>query len=404
MKPLYLVITPFFPSPTSWRGPFVYDQVRSIERDGRYDVVVMRPVTCWEDVSDYEVGGVRVHSFRTLEMPSYFFNGLTDGLNARLMLRRLRQLDIDLDAIHVVHAHTPNAAACGLYLRSLCPTIRVVVQHHCLDPLLLLNGKLAGWWPNVRYRARTALHIFNEVDLHLSISEAVQRNLMAFPQARAEETYTPYLHRLKQVVGFPAVRLRAYKIVENGVDTSLFYPASRPKEASPVFRIGCIANFQPLKDHITLLRAFHRLVLEGYTDFRLSLIGTGETRSMCEQYLASHDLTSYVEWHDEMRHESLPGYYRTLDLFVLPSLFEGFGCVCAEASACGVPFMMCRHQGAAELIAEAENDRWLFAPHDDKALASLISRFHAQRYSQHLKKPVDIDQILSPYLSFLETL
>lgn len=45
-KPIYLVITELFPTSDSFRGPYVYDQVRAIEKDGRYEVVVLRP-TSW---------------------------------------------------------------------------------------------------------------------------------------------------------------------------------------------------------------------------------------------------------------------------------------------------------------------------------------------------------------------
>ena len=40
-KPIYLVITPFFPSAQSFRGPYVSDQVKAIMCDGRYRVIVM---------------------------------------------------------------------------------------------------------------------------------------------------------------------------------------------------------------------------------------------------------------------------------------------------------------------------------------------------------------------------
>ena len=42
-KSIYLVITPFFPSAQSFRGPYVYDQVKAIMCDGRYRVIVMMP-------------------------------------------------------------------------------------------------------------------------------------------------------------------------------------------------------------------------------------------------------------------------------------------------------------------------------------------------------------------------
>ncbi len=53
-KPIYLVITPFFPSAQSFRGPYVYDQVKAIMCDGRYRVIVMMPDSWMHKVGEYE--------------------------------------------------------------------------------------------------------------------------------------------------------------------------------------------------------------------------------------------------------------------------------------------------------------------------------------------------------------
>lgn len=38
----YIVITPFFPTEESFRGSYIFDQVRAIEKTGRYKVVVFK--------------------------------------------------------------------------------------------------------------------------------------------------------------------------------------------------------------------------------------------------------------------------------------------------------------------------------------------------------------------------
>ena len=60
-KPIYLVITPFFPSAQSFRGPYVYDQVKAIMCDGRYRVIVMMPDSWMHKVGEYEYDGINVH-------------------------------------------------------------------------------------------------------------------------------------------------------------------------------------------------------------------------------------------------------------------------------------------------------------------------------------------------------
>jgi glycosyltransferase involved in cell wall biosynthesis len=52
---------------------------------------------------------------------------------------------------------------------------------------------------------------------------------------------------------------------------------------------------------------------------------------------------------------------RDATLFVLPSRYEGLGCVYLEAMASGVPAVGCRGQGIEEVIRHRENG-WLIEP------------------------------------------
>lgn len=132
------------------------------------------------------------------------------------------------------------------------------------------------------------------------------------------------------------------------------------------------------------------------------MIGSGEYLEECRQYVSDKDLSDYVEFLTEMPHEKLPDFYRSLDLFVLPSYFEGFGCVFTEAYACGVPFMTCKNQGVSELVEDP--DKWLIDKEDDKQLANLIMNYKRERYMQKLNGPYEIDKLIPAYLDKLETL
>ena len=358
-----------------------------------------------EKMEDYVRGGIQVYSIRPLLMPSYILNGLTEGIVGRMFVRKLRQVGIDPNDVAFVHCHTASHAAFGFGVRKVNPEAKVLIQFHDLDPYTLRNGKWAEKRWNVRFRAKKSLTAFERADLLISISTPVQDNLLAFPKARPQEIYPSYLERLEYLKDFPCLKSRKMYILYNGVDTSLFYP-KKDQRCSEVFRIGCIGNFQELKDHITLIKAFE-IFVKANTDsgnlFRLSLLGTGETRAMCEQYIREHGLEEYVEWPKEMAHNQLPDYYRTLDLFVLPSVYEGFGCVYTEAYACGVPFMGVFDQGAAEVIAPEERSKWLIKPHDFEQLAKLMENYYKEGYKQKLCKPYDINKLIKDYLLYLNS-
>lgn len=398
----YLCVTPFFPGPNNWRGSYILDQVKAIARHSDYEVVVFATHPLNERVGDYVRDGIQVYSIRPLLMPSYILNGLTEGIVGRLFVRKLRQVGIDPQDVAFVHCHTASHAAFGFGVRKVNPHAKVLVQFHDLDPYTLRNGKWAEKRWNVRYRARKSLSAFERADLLISISTPVQDNLLAFPKARPQEVYPSYLARLEHVKDFPSLKSRKTYILYNGVDTSLFYPKKRQDDG--VFRIGCIANFGDLKDHITLIKAFEILIKNGHTNMRLSLLGTGETRGMCEEYIREYGLVDDVEWPKEMAHDKLPEYYRSLNLFVLPSIYEGFGCVYTEAYACGVPFMGVYDQGAAEMIAPEERDQWLIQPHDYEQLANLIEHYCEKPKEQVLCQPWQIDDLVCKFVKEIKCL
>lgn len=402
-KPIYLCITPFFPSPSRWQGAYVLDQMKAIMRNSDFEVIVFKtnPLNCKEE--DYEIDGIKVKVIRPLLMPSYILNGATENVVGRMFLRTLRNYGIDAQRIRYVHCHTTSHSAFGFGVKSVNPDARVIVQFHDLDPLTLRNGRWADKRWNRRYRTKKAISALNRADLLLCISEPVKDALLAFPQPREGEVFESARNMLEDVKDMPSLTPKRLYVLNNGVDTSLFHAVSKEK-SSDVFRIGCIANFQELKDHRSLVEAFRLLIKKGHTNMRLSLLGTGETHPAIEMYLQEHGLEKYVEWPSEVQHDQLPAYYRSLDLFVLPSIFEGFGCVYTEAHACGVPFICCEHQGAAECIAEADRDKWLVEPRNAKQLAERIERYYNERYKQVLCKEYDIDKLIIGYLDFCKTL
>ena len=299
-------------------------------------------------------------------------------------------------------------AACGLALKKLNPKIKVLLQHHDLDPFNLRSGVIGrNNRFNIRYRAKKAIALYNQVDLHICISNACRESLLHFPNTRQGEIYEDCKRSLTLCKGLPSIHPKATYVLYNGVDCRMFNMGKRSikiNEENSIIKIGCIANFQELKDHITLIKAFEILHKRGFDNIRLSLLGSGETKEMCVSYLKEHGLYQFVEWPKEVTHDKLPDYYNSLDLFVLPSYFEGFGCVFTEAAACGVPFMGCVNQGYSEYIPEEEKNKWLIEPGNFVQLAKNIEAYIKFGYHQKLCKTYDIDELIQGYLSRIETL
>ena len=69
MKKYYIIITPFFPHSDSFRGAFIYDQVRAIAKNSSYEVVVFKSKSITSGEKDYMYRGIQVHLFDDIQLP-----------------------------------------------------------------------------------------------------------------------------------------------------------------------------------------------------------------------------------------------------------------------------------------------------------------------------------------------
>lgn len=405
-KQYYLAVTPFFPTPDSFRGPFVYDQVEAIKRNSDYEVLVFTPTSRGDKRNFYIYNGCKVFLFPTRQTPSNLFTGVFDSYNCNQFLKALRRNNIDLDKIKFIHCHTMPFGCYGLSLKDINPDIKVVIQHHSRDPFSILYGKFGGWKPNLKYKTYHSIEIAEKADLHLSVSKLTEENLINFPYASNLEDYIPYQHRIQTIQKFlkGSPKIQNSYVLYNGVDTNCFKIENRTDlAASHDIRIGCIANFQALKDQISLIKAVE-LLKKSNINPKLVLIGSGPLLDNCSQYVINNKLDNNICFQSEVDHSKLPEFYNSLDLFVLPSVYEGFGCVYTEAYACGTPFMLCENQGATEYIPETDYKYWVFKKHSPEDIASKIKLFIKERPTQSLKYPFDIDTLIKAYLNYIAKL
>ncbi len=366
------MVTPFFPEPGDFHGPYVLDQVKAIARTGDYRVVVIKPFPFWKKAVDYEIDGVKVYRCPSWALPSNVWpNWLSDILSANALLRKLRSIGVQIKDIAVCHAHVASLGFYSLAIKRKNPQCLSSVQHHGFDVFGLTDGFFAGKKWHDRLCIRRGRQICNSVDLNIGVSKKT----------------------LDYVKSYPGVSLKKEYVLYNGVDTSKFYPpAVASKNAR--FTIGCIGNFWPIKDQMTLIRAVEHIVNSGIKDILVRFIGTGVTRSDCEQYVRDHSLTEYISFENEVMHDQLLSFYQALDLFVLPSYWEAFGCVYTEAYACGVPFIAVKGQGISEIVPEEDHDSWLIERGDADSLSNLIENCMTNHPKQKLSEEIDIDKTI----------
>lgn len=400
-KGIYIEITPFFPTPNSFRGPFIYDQVKAIMNTGKFHkVIVFRPCSRHCTTKDYIYEDIEVHYFPIKTLPANFFVSLFDKWNIKSFLSRLAEVGVDIQSIKVAHSHVSRNGIYANALKNINNNIITILQHHDLDPYNLIISKKSNYRFNLRFNAKKNIELFNKIDLHIGVSNNVIDNLKSFPSHGSNETYEPYLQALSKVKGLKSPILKKTYVLYNGVDTNIFYKKNVQKDE--IFTIGCIANFLDWKSQITLIKAIENIVKKGTAhDIKTIFIGTGVYLNECIKYVENHNLNNYIFFQKEVQHEKLIDFYNSLNLFVLPSIFEGFGCVFTEAYACGVPFMSCYGQSISELLQKDEWDKWLIKPLNHIDLATKIIEYKEKRYKQTLNQAYDINSLIKNFLNEL---
>lgn len=174
---------------------------------------------------------------------------------------------------------------------------------------------------------------------------------------------------------------RAYPLVKALRDAEEHWAG--PKGA----RIVTVGSMKVQKNHVLLLRAFAQL---DRPKARLMFVGDGPRRNGLMALAQDLGVANQVIFAG-FRPDPTP-FYKTADLFVLSSDYEGFGNVIVEAMACGVPVVStdCR-SGPAEILANGKYGRLvpvgdteklakgieeaLQASHDTDALVSRAAEF-----------------------------
>lgn len=134
--------------------------------------------------------------------------------------------------------------------------------------------------------------------------------------------------------------------------------------------VGC-GRFHHQKGFSYLIEAAEKLVYErGLTDLRFHLLGEGPSREALEEQIKQKRLSDYVLLEGFQINPFQ--YYREAQLFCLPSIYEGFGLVLAEAMACRIPVVSTDcPSGPAEILDNGQYGR-LVQPGDVDALVNSI--------------------------------
>jgi len=200
----------------------------------------------------------------------------------------------------------------------------------------------------------------------------------------------------------PADRIR---VLPNTVDTA-YSPG--PKSQKIIARHGLagrkviltvsrLASAERYKGHDYVISALSQLRLD-HPEAVYLVVGGGDGMDYLRSVAQTFDVAGRVIFAGKVPHDELPDYFRTADVFVMPSVKEGFGIVFLEAAACGIPVIGGNRDGSVDALADGvigtlvdPEDPAMIAKAIDSAFRSrprdgltAVARFSKQNFEQHI--------------------
>lgn len=123
-----------------------------------------------------------------------------------------------------------------------------------------------------------------------------------------------------------------------------------------------------------LIQAIANLVNKGYHNLSLDLIGDGESMIFLIKMTDKLNIASYVNFLGAKDQSFIFEHLCDYDLYVQPSIYEGFGLTVAESMAAKVPVLVSENQGPLEIIDNGKYG-YYFKNQDVEDCASKIEMF-----------------------------
>jgi len=278
--------------------------------------------------------------------------------------RFMQQQQVDIVHVHGTRANTNVLWAARSLRLPLVYTIHGWSFHEGLHPVMK--------------RARIAAERFitRRAQVNICVSESNrQTGLQALGRFRAE-------------------------VVKNGVNLQRFDPAADYPDVKAACGIpahhlvvGYIARMTLQKDPLNMIRAF-AAAAQQVKDMTLLMVGGGELQQAARDAAQALGISSRVVFQDFR--QDVPAVLHAMDIYCLPSLWEGFPIGVLEAMAMGKAVVASDVDGTREALFH-ENNGLLVPPADPAALTAAILRLAQDRPLREQLQQKAIATIRSTY-------
>jgi glycosyltransferase involved in cell wall biosynthesis len=312
-KEKILIITSTFP--TFLEGDssplFVYEFAKNISQINKFQIIILTPYRKNSKLYE-EKDGIKIYRFK------YGSSSLCNGaILSELEKNKLLWLVVPFfflfyiiklkkiirkEKIKIVHAHwiVPQGLVAVICKKIFCPKIKIIGTIHGSDIAKIKNVKLKKF-------------ILNNLDSLVVVSNELKNEVNK-------------LNLKKQL---------EIKTIPMGVDDKKFNPSKYQKWIKEKYKIKdsfllFVGRLSKEKGVKYLLRAMPKVIEKNYK-VKLLIIGDGPLKTDLQKEAMKLKISDNVLFLEKIPNDELPPYFATADIFIGPSLREGFGLVFVEA-------------------------------------------------------------------------
>ncbi len=214
-------------------------------------------------------------------------------------------------------------------------------------------------------KAKLLLRIAAELTtVFICVSQGVEK--FWFGKSRLFQPEKPDDHR-KHFTIYNGIDVSKITGITDGVDRDELRNSLGIKDQMVVGIVGRLAH---QKGHTVLLDAFAD-VIKKFQNTILFIIGDGPDKAQLQERVKRLGLDKYIRWFGALPQEELFRLYTAMDVFVMPSLYEGFGLTAVEAMAANLPVVGTRVDGLSEIVEDGLTG-YLLQAGDSRGLADAL--------------------------------
>ena len=178
-------------------------------------------------------------------------------------------------------------------------------------------------------------------------------------------------------------------LIYNGIDFNSISEKISYKR-NEIFTFLHVGRYAVAKNHFEMIKAFKNLK-KLYPDTRLILIGGGELFDDIKEYIASNNLKESVIQLGRRKDVNL--LYKTADVFMLPSIYEGMPMTIIEAMSAGMPIVATNVGGIPDMVSDG-NSALLSGTKSDEIYINMLKMYEDEGLRKKLGEKAKSESVI----------